>query len=102
MNDEEPYNVSILADLQGPKLRVGDIQNGLLEINNGDILTFTSKEKVLGTKEKIYVSYPNLHADVKVGDKILIDDGKLEVVVIEITPEEDVKVVVIIGGTLYS
>jgi pyruvate kinase len=76
MNKEEPFNVASLADLQGPKLRVGDIQNGLLEIGNGDILTFTSREKVLGTKEKIYVSYPNLHQDVKVGDKILIDDGK--------------------------
>ncbi|MGZ3952236.1 MAG: pyruvate kinase, partial [Flavisolibacter sp.] len=53
---------------------------------------------MLGTKEKIYVSYPNLHKDVKVGDKILIDDGKIEVVVIEITPEEDVKVVVTYGG----
>lgn len=100
MNDEEPYNVSILADLQGPKLRVGDLQNGLLEIGNGDILTFTSKEKVLGTKEKIYVSYPNLHEDVKVGDKILIDDGKIEVVAIEITADGDVKVVVTYGGIL--
>ncbi|HYJ63370.1 MAG TPA: pyruvate kinase [Parafilimonas sp.] len=100
MNTEEPYNVSILADLQGPKLRVGDIKHGLLEINNADILTFTSKEKVLGTKEKIYVSYPNLHEDVKVGDKILIDDGKIEVVVIEITPDDDVKVVVTYGGIL--
>jgi pyruvate kinase len=100
MNKEEPYNISTLADLQGPKLRVGDIQNGLLEINNGDILTFTSKEKILGTKEKIYVSYPNLHQDVKVGDKILIDDGKLEMVVIEITPDDDVKVVVTYGGIL--
>jgi pyruvate kinase len=100
MNNEEPFNISSIADLQGPKLRVGDIQNGLLEISNGDILTFTSKEKVIGTKEKIYVSYPNLHADVKVGDKILIDDGKLEVVVIEITPEEDVKVAVTYGGIL--
>lgn len=100
MNEEEPFNISSLADLQGPKLRVGEIQNGLLEINNGDILTFTSKEKVIGTKEKIYVSYPNLHEDVKVGDKILIDDGKLEVVVIEITPDDDVKVAVSYGGIL--
>lgn len=100
INLEEPYNISILADLQGPKLRVGDIQNGLLEINVGDILTFTSKEKVLGTKEKIYVSYPNLHSDVKTGDKILIDDGKLEVVVIEITADDEVRVVVTYGGML--
>ena len=51
----------------------------LWEIAPGDILTFTSKQKVVGTtKEKIYVSYPNLHEDVKVGNKILIDDGKLK------------------------
>jgi len=100
MNLKEPYNIAILADLQGPKLRVGEIENGFLEIATGDILTFTSKEKVVGTKEKIYVSYPNLHEDVKVGDKILIDDGKLEVVVIEITLSGDVKVAVTYGGVL--
>ena len=100
MNLKEPYNIAILADLQGPKLRVGEIENGFLEIATGDILTFTSKEKVVGTKEKIYVSYPNLHEDVKVGDKILIDDGKLEVVVIEITLSGDVEVAVTYGGVL--
>jgi len=100
LNETEPYNVAILGDLQGPKLRVGEIENGALEINKGDVLTFTSKEKVVGTKEKIYVSYPNLHADVKVGDKILIDDGKLEVVVIDITADDEVKVAVTYGGTL--
>jgi len=100
INEKEPYNISILGDLQGPKLRVGDIENGALEINKGDILTFTSKTKVVGNKEKIYVSYPNLHSDVKVGDKILIDDGKLEVVVVDITANEEVKVAVTYGGTL--
>lgn len=100
LNKTQPYNIAILADLQGPKLRVGEIENGRLEIAVGDILTFTSKEKLVGTKEKIYVSYPNLHLDVKVGDKILIDDGKLEVVVIEITQEEEIKVAVTYGGTL--
>ena len=100
INKTEPYNISILADLQGPKLRVGDIQNGCLNIAPGDILTFTSKEKVIGTKEKIYVSYPNLHEDVVPGNKILIDDGKLEVVVTEITKSGDVKVRVTYGGDL--
>src|SRR5438034_11087618 len=51
MNQKEPYNIAILADLQGPKLRVGDLKGGDLEIATGDILTFTSKEKVVGTKE---------------------------------------------------
>lgn len=100
INKTEPYNIAILADLQGPKLRVGDLEGGVLEINEGDILTFTN-EKVMGTKEKIFVSYPDLHADVQPGEKILIDDGKLEVVVTEITKNNDVKVQVTLGGILY-
>src|SRR6201986_2584647 len=100
INITEPYNISILGDLQGPKLRVGDIKDGALAIAPGDILTFTSREKVIGTKERIYVSYPNLHHDVQVGNKILIDDGKLEVVVVNIPPEGDVKVAVTYGGQL--
>lgn len=100
INKTEPYNIAILADLQGPKLRVGEMQDGGLKIEPGDILTFTSKEKVVGTKERIYISYPNLHNDVKVGEKIMIDDGKLEVVVTEITPTGDVKVRVTYGGIL--
>lgn len=100
LNKKEPYNIAILADLQGPKLRVGEIENGAINIEPGDILTFTSKEKVVGTKEKIYVSYPNLHEDVKPGNKILIDDGKLEVVVTEITAAGEVKVKVTYGGIL--
>jgi pyruvate kinase len=100
INETEPYNIAILGDLQGPKLRVGEIENGALRIEPGDELTFTSKEKVIGTKEKIYISYPNLHNDVKVGEKILIDDGKLEVVVSKITTAGEVKVKVTYGGTL--
>lgn len=100
INKTEPYNIAILADLQGPKLRVGDLEGGALEINDGDILTFTN-ERVVGTKEKIFVSYPDLHSDVKVGEKILIDDGKLEVIVREITKDKEVKVEVTLGGTLY-
>ncbi|MEN9498067.1 MAG: pyruvate kinase, partial [Bacteroidota bacterium] len=100
INKTEPYNIAILADLQGPKLRVGDLKDGKLDLTEGDVLTFTN-EKVIGDFEKIYVSYPNLSADVKVGEKILIDDGKLEVVVQEITPNKEVKVRVTLPGTLY-
>jgi pyruvate kinase len=101
INTSEPYNIAILADLQGPKLRVGEIENDALEIVPGDLLTFTN-EKCIGTKERIYVSYTNLHSDVKPGDSIMIDDGKLEVNVVEILPNNDVKVVVIMGGILSS
>lgn len=101
INETEPYNVAILGDLQGPKLRVGEIENNALEIRPGDVLTFTNTP-CIGTKEKIYVSYPDLHKDVKIGNKILIDDGKLEVRVKEITPDNDVKVEVTYGGILSS
>jgi pyruvate kinase len=50
INKTEPYNIAILGDLQGPKLRVGEIENGALKIEPGDVLTFTSKEKVVGNK----------------------------------------------------
>jgi pyruvate kinase len=101
INKTEPYNIAILGDLQGPKLRVGEIENNALPVMEGDVLTF-SNEKVVGTKEKIYVSYPNLHKDVKIGNVILIDDGKLEVKVIGIEKNNDVKVEVTLGGTLSS
>ncbi len=90
---KEPYNISILADLQGPKLRVGEIENGALLIEPGDILTFHFQRKVVGTKEKIYVSYPQPCTKMwKWATRSLIDDGKLEVVVTEITKAGDVKV----------
>ncbi len=101
LNKREPYNLAILGDLQGPKIRLGKIENDALEIMPGDILTFTNKN-VLGTKDKIYISYPYLSTDVKVGEKILIDDGKIEVAVFEITSKGEVKAKVTYGGTLSS
>ena len=97
----EPYNIAILGDLQGPKLRVGEIENNSLLVKEGDILTL-SNDKVIGTKEKIYVSYPNLAGDVLVGNTIMIDDGKIEVVVDAIMPNGDVKVKVKLGGIISS
>ncbi len=101
INDHEVYNIAILGDLQGPKLRVGEMENGGIDVKEGDILTFTN-EKLIGNHERIYVSYPNLHKDVKPGNIILIDDGKLEVKVTSITKNNDVQVEVTLGGRLSS
>ncbi|RYY66597.1 MAG: pyruvate kinase, partial [Chitinophagaceae bacterium] len=84
-----------------PKLRVGEMENGGMDVRPGDILTFTN-EKLVGNKERIYVSYPNLHADVKVGNTIMIDDGKIEVKVANIQRNNDVQVEVVLGGYLSS
>lgn len=101
INSTEPYNIAILGDLQGPKLRVGEIEAGGLDVTKGDILTFTN-EKLVGTMERIYVSYPNLHKDVRVGNKIMIDDGKIEVIVKSILKNNDVQVEVALGGKITS
>lgn len=101
INKNEACHIAILGDLQGPKLRVGEMTDGGIDVKEGDILTFTN-EKLVGTKERIYVSYPNLHKDVKPGNLILIDDGKLEVKVVGITRENDVQVQVTLGGKLSS
>src|SRR5450432_4046014 len=101
INASEPFNIAILGDLQGPKLRVGEIEGGSMLVVEGEILTFTNT-KLVGNKERIYVSYPNLHEDVKIGNIIMIDDGKLEVKVMSIEKNHDVKVQVKLGGILSS
>ncbi|MGH2553733.1 MAG: pyruvate kinase, partial [Chitinophagaceae bacterium] len=101
INKTQPFNIAIIGDLQGPKLRVGVIENGSIEIKAGEILTFTN-EKVTGNNDRIYVSYPNLHEDVIIGNTILIDDGKLEVKVKKVLKNNDVQVEVTLGGTLNS
>jgi pyruvate kinase len=99
INQKEPYNLAILGDLQGPKLRVGDLENGQLQLNPGDEIIFTT-EKIIGTKEKIYVSYANLAKDLKFGERIFLDDGKMEVKVVEILNDKEVKISVTLGGIL--
>lgn len=99
INKNEPFNISILGDLQGPKLRVGDLEDGKILLSTGDEFIFTT-EKMIGTRNKIYVSYPQLASDVKIGERIFIDDGKMEVKVKEIINEKEVLVEVILGGIL--
>ncbi len=99
INEEYPFNIAILADLQGPKLRVGEIEGNSLLLLQDDVITFTNTPCV-GTKDAIYISYPNFHNDARVGESILLDDGKIETSVVEITPEGQVKARVINGGVL--
>jgi pyruvate kinase len=101
INDSFPFNIAILADLQGPKLRIGEVENNGVQLHTGQHITFTH-DKCIGNAEKVYLSYPNFHNDVKVGEKILIDDGKIEVRITEIHPNTDVTAVVSIPGILSS
>ena len=85
--------------MQGPKLRVGDLENGSVELKEGKDFIFTT-EKIIGNAERVYVSYPNLSKDVQVGERIFLDDGKMEVKVKEILSNQEVRVSVTLGGTL--
>ncbi len=96
----EPYNIAILGDLQGPKIRVGDLEDGKVFLKEGEIVVFTT-EKMIGTKEKLYVSYPNLVTDVQPGERIFLDDGKMELKVVEVMNDKEVRLSVTLGGMLF-
>jgi pyruvate kinase len=99
INKTQPVNIAILADLQGPKLRVGELENGQITLVVGKDIIFTT-EKILGTQEKVYVSYPNLVKDLQVGERVFLDDGKMEVAVKKILNDKELQVTVTLGGTL--
>jgi pyruvate kinase len=101
LNLELGTNVSILADLQGPKLRVGEIENNSLILQTGDVITFVT-EKCMGTRDHIYMSYQEFPQDVNPGEVILIDDGKIKLEVKDTNGKDTVRAKVIYGGTLSS
>jgi pyruvate kinase len=100
VNQELNCHLGILQDLQGPKIRVGEVENNGVEINPGDKITITS-DPVIGTASLVSTVYKNLPQDVKEGEHILIDDGNLELVV-NSTNGKDVNCTVIHGGVLKS
>ncbi|CAM3652141.1 pyruvate kinase I [Flavobacterium saliperosum S13] len=101
LNDEFGYTTSILADLQGPKLRVGVMKEDVV-VSKGDRITFTTAEDILGTAEKVYMNYKEFPKDVNPGERILLDDGKLIFEVLTTDKNTEVEAVVIQGGPLKS
>lgn len=100
INQEENLNLGILQDLQGPKIRVGEVENNGVEIAPGNKITITN-EPVVGTSSLVSTVYQNLPNDVIPGDRILIDDGNLELIVND-TDGRNVNCTVIHGGILKS
>jgi pyruvate kinase len=101
LNDEYGYTTAILADLQGPKLRVGVMKEDVV-VNKGDIITFQTAEDIPGTAERVYMNYKEFPKDVNPGEKILLDDGKLMFEAIETNGTTEVVCRVIQGGPLKS
>ncbi|WP_300977124.1 pyruvate kinase [Flavobacterium sp.] len=101
LNDEFGYTTAILGDLQGPKLRVGVMEEGAF-VKEGDLITFTTAEDILGTSKKVFMKYQNFPNDVNPGERILLDDGKLIFEIVETDKKSEVLAKVIQGGELKS
>ena len=101
LNDEFGYTTSILADLQGPKLRVGVMKEDVV-VSKGDKITFTTAEDILGTAERVYMNYKEFPKDVNPGERILLDDGKLIFEVTKTDKNNEVEAEVVQGGPLKS
>jgi pyruvate kinase len=101
LNNELGIHVGLLADLQGPKIRLGEVKDGGVEIRNGHKLIITTKQCVADS-ERVYITYPNFPKDVQQGDTILINDGKLILQVIKTDKKTEVTATVEHGGMMES
>jgi len=98
VSEKTGKTISVLGDLCGPKIRIGDIEGGSFDLNAGDSLTLTTRT-VVGKPGLVSTTYPNFVSDIEAGKRILIDDGNIELAVEDVRPEE-VKTNVLVGGNL--
>ncbi len=101
LNTEKKYKIPVLFDLQGPKMRIGEVANNQIELKEKSLVTLTIDE-CTGTAEKLHINYQYFHKDVEVGDTVLIDDGNVELQVISKDPAKNVTAKVIHGGVVSS
>ncbi len=99
--EAEGQKVSVMQDLQGPKIRVGPMKEGGVLLREGDDLLLTTEPIDEGDQDRIYIDYPTLAEDLSTGGRILLDDGLLELEVTEIR-DDAVLTRVITGGPLRS
>lgn len=101
LNAELRMKVAILGDLQGPKLRIGEVENNRIDLVEGDEITFVT-EPCTGNKEKLYMTYREFPADTHKGEYILLDDGKIRMRVLETNGKDSVRASIVNGGPLSS
>jgi pyruvate kinase len=101
INNTHNYSIALLADLQGPKIRVREVEgDGVFLEDNSELLIST--DKGVGTRALIYIQYAEFARDVQPGERVLVDDGKIELEVIETNQTDRVRLKVINGGLLTS
>lgn len=101
LNDELKGNVAILGDLQGPKIRTGEMEDNGVNLEEGKEVSITTNS-LMGTASLFSINYKDLPKDVKKGERILLDDGKLTLEILETNKTDEIKAKVIHGGILSS
>jgi pyruvate kinase len=101
INKQYKTNVGILADLQGPKIRIGLVKDGGINLVSGHKIELTTNELV-GDDKQIYITYQSFPKDVRAGEIILLDDGKIQMRVLDTNNNDTVLCEVIYGGILTS
>lgn len=103
INKTEGLNTAILGDLQGPKIRIGEVENGAVDIaTDSEVEIITGNGAEVGNSKVLYINYASFPKDVQVGERILLDDGKFELQAVETDNEQRVTAKVIHGGSLSS
>lgn len=93
--------IAIMLDTKGPEIRLKDFKDGTVELNQGDSFTLTTRD-ILGDKDIVSISYSGLPDDIEIGNMILIDDGLVELQVLEIIDGTDIKCVALNNGTIKN
>ena len=101
IEEELKTHVALLGDLQGPKLRVGEMEENVF-VEKGDEISFITGEPFVGNKERAYMNYTQFPCDVKAGERVLLDDGKLLFEVVSTNGKDTVLAKVVQGGILKS
>lgn len=99
INEEYDLTIGLLADLQGPKIRIGEVENDGFNIKTGEIITISSEKKISNCRE-LFISYDGMEEDVKPGERIFINDGKIVLEIVGV--DKNVKAKVIEGGLVKA
>jgi len=101
LNKETGSRIGLLADLQGPKIRTGVVENEPMLLKDGEMLTLSTEEQIC-KEGTLYIKYDRFAKDVKPGEQVLIDDGKIVLRIVETNGADTVKAEVVSGGNLFS
>lgn len=100
LNTRRDDYIAIMADLQGPKIRLGDLDEPFIALNRGDVITFTTNE-VRGSLNRVHISYAEFAADAREGETVIVDDGKILFKILESDGISEVKLQAINEGKIY-